>query len=105
MRSSGEITGSAVWIYIPNRGRYILSLAPHPELGFRKAGEVRGTSLSFTLGADTILLNSARTVAPGDSPFNLYVLAESGWRPNYANTDVGSFLMGAADRAELLVQR
>jgi hypothetical protein len=43
-------------------------------------------------------------IAPVDAPFNLYVLQEQGWRPNYPNADA-SFLMGAADRAEMLVRR
>jgi hypothetical protein len=104
-RSVGEISGATVWFYLPNRGRYILSLAPHPELGFRKAGEVRGTSLNFTFGTDKFTLNSARTIAPGDAPFNLYVLQDPAWRPTYANADMSAFQMGAADRAELLVRR
>lgn len=104
-RSLGEISGPAVWFYIPNRGRYVLSLVPHPELGFRKAGEVRGTSLSFAIGADKLVLSSAKPIAPGDAPFNLYVLPDPSWRPKYPNADASAFLMGAAARAEMLVQR
>jgi len=103
--SDGEVSGPAVWFSLRNRGRFILSLVPHPELGFRKAGEVRGTSLTFKLGTDTLTLNSAKTIAPGDAPFNLYVLQEPGWRPSYPNADVSSFQMGAAARAEMLVRR
>jgi hypothetical protein len=105
--SYGEVSGPAVWFSLRNRGRYILSLVPHPELGFRKAGEVRGTSLSFTLGADRFTLNAAKTIAPGDAPFNVYVLQEPGWRPNYPGADTVAyqpFQMGA-DRAESLVRK
>jgi hypothetical protein len=105
--SYGEVSGPAVWFSLRNRGRYILSLVPHPELGFRRAGEVRGTSLTFTLGPDTFTLNSAKTIAPGDAPFNLYVLQEAGWRPNYPGADTTAFpafQMGAG-RAESLVRR
>ena len=101
--SDREISGPAVWFSLRNRGRFILSLVPHPELGFRKAGEVRGTSLTFKVGSDILTLSSAKTIAPGDAPFNLYVLQESGWRPGNANSDTAAFLMGAASRAELLV--
>lgn len=103
--SPGEISGSAVWFYIPDRGRYILSLTPHPELGFRRVGEVRGTSLSFTSGGDRFTLNSAKPIAPGDAPFNLYVLQEQDWRPPNPNADASGFLMGAAARAEMLIRR
>lgn len=105
--SYGEVYGPAVWFTLRNRGRFILSLVPHPELGFRKAGEVRGTSLTFVLGTDTFTLNSAKTIAPGDAPFNLYVLQEAGWRPNYPGSETAAyqpFQMGAG-RAESLVRK
>jgi hypothetical protein len=103
----GEVSGPAVWFSLPNRARFILSLVPHPELGFRKAGEVRGTSLTFKLGTDILTLNSAKTIAPGDAPFNLYVLQEPIWQPSYPGAEASTnkaFQMGAG-RAESLVRR
>jgi hypothetical protein len=103
-RAVGEVSGPAVWFSLRNRGRYILSLVPRPDLGFNKAGEVRGTSLTFTLG-DTFTVNSAKTIAPGEGPFNLYVRYDAGWsRPSYPNADLSAFVMGA-DRAEALVRK
>lgn len=96
--------GAFVWFYAGGRGRYILSLLPNPELGFRKAGEVRGTSLRFTMGKDTFTLNAAGPIAPGRAPFNLYVLHDPGWRPNYPHANLSVFVMDGADRAELLVK-
>jgi hypothetical protein len=103
----GEVSGPAVWFSLPNRARLILSLVPHPELGFRKAGEVRGTSLTFKLGTDILTLNSAKTIAPGDAPFNLYVLQEPEWRPNYSGTNnvASPALQMGAGRAESLVPK
>jgi hypothetical protein len=100
--SDREVSGPVVWFSLRNRGRFILSLVPHPELGFRKTGEVRGTSLMFMLGTDRLTLTSAKTIAPGDAPFNLYVLWEQGWRPPNADA---AFTVGAADRAESLVRK
>ncbi|MGH9647250.1 MAG: hypothetical protein ACRD4E_10580 [Bryobacteraceae bacterium] len=103
--SGGEISGPAVWFSLPNRGRFILSVVPHPELGFRKAGEVRGSSLTFKVGTDILTLNSAKPIAPGDAPFNLYVLQEPAWRPASPNSDAPVLLMGAAARAEMLIRK
>ena len=58
------LPAAVVWLYVGNRGRYYLSLLPHPKLGFRKAGEVRGSSLSFTIGSDTLTLSSASPDRP-----------------------------------------
>ena len=57
------VAGAVVWLYVANRGRYFLSLMPHPDLGFRKAGEVRGSSLGFTIGKDTFTLSAAGRIA------------------------------------------
>src|SRR5579863_9323272 len=36
-RAVEDASGALVWFYLPERGRYILSLAPRPQLGFVKA--------------------------------------------------------------------
>ena len=104
-RRFDEVSGTVVWIYAEKRGRFILSLVPHPELGFRKAGEIRGSSLSFVVGSDTFSLNAGRSIATGKAPSNLYVLHQPDWKPTYPNADLGAFNMGAADSAESLVRK
>ena len=47
----------------------------------------------------------ALSVAPGDAPFNLYVLHQPGWKPTYANANLDTIHIGAADRAEYLIER
>jgi hypothetical protein len=80
-----EITGikdfaaPILYLYVPNHGRYIMTLAAHPEAGFRKAGEVRGTSLSFTVGDDRFVISSSKVIAASDGAFNLYVLHDPSW--------------------------
>ena len=105
LKAIGTLSGAVVWIYVPNRGRFLLSLIPHPNLGFRRAGEVRGSSLRFTAGSDTFTIASGGRVAPGQSAFNLYVLHQPTWRPTYANANLDAFTIGSADRAEYLVGR
>src|SRR5262249_15727693 len=70
------VNGPVVWFYIPYHGRFILSLLPHPGLGFMKSGEIRGTTMTFTIDGDTYNLVSAERIAPGQHPFNLYVRHE-----------------------------
>src|SRR5262249_13124489 len=93
--------GAAVWLYLPKRGRFILSLTPHPDLDFVKAGDVRGSTLSFTIGDDTFSLVSASRIAPGQRPFNLYVRHEPEWRPPDGNASV--WAGGAADSPDQLI--
>lgn len=99
-RVAGDVAGPVAWIYVPTRGRFLLSLVPRSE--FRLAGSVRGTSLNFTVDGDSYAVTSASPIAPGEAAFNLYVRHQPAWTPSYPNADVDAIHMGAADRLEYL---
>jgi hypothetical protein len=94
------VTGSLVWFYVPNHGRYILSLSARPDLGFVKAGEVRGGNITFTLDHDEVHLESPTAIAPGDAPYVLYVLHDKDWAPT-ASGQSGILLLGSVSAREL----
>jgi hypothetical protein len=96
-------TGPTVWFYLPMYGRFILSLVPYSELGFVKAGEIRGSTLNFMAGDDVVNIVSAGPIAPGRRPFNVYVLHEPEWTPPDGATSVWSG--GAADSPNELIRR
>ena len=99
-RTPATANGTLIWFYLPKRGRYILSLAPRPELGFVKAGEVRGGAITFTLDKDEFTLESYTQIAPGDAPYILYVLHDPAWEPT-AQGQSAYFKMGSVSPAEL----
>ena len=99
-RTFGEETGSVVWVYLPQRGRFLLSLVPNTKHGFRRAGEIRGSSIRFTVGKDVFSVNSDGPIAAGTSPYNVYVLHQPSWKPSYPNANVDIAIIGAADRVE-----
>jgi hypothetical protein len=99
---SDDVTGAFVWFYVPKHGRFILSLGAHPELGFQKAGEIRGTSLAFKIGQDSYVLNAGARIAPGQSAFNLYLVHQPNWKPTYTFADITAFNTGAGDQFESL---
>jgi hypothetical protein len=96
--------GSLVWFYLPDHGRYILSLGAHTDLDFKKAGEVRGGAVTFTVGKDSIKLECATPIATGNAPYNLYVLHDPEWEPT-AQAQKGQFAVGSVDPAELAALR
>ncbi|HUA62184.1 MAG TPA: hypothetical protein VML19_25740 [Verrucomicrobiae bacterium] len=73
--------GALVWFYCPGHGRYVLSLAPRPELGFVKSGEVRGGAMTFSDGKDKFLLESPGAIAGQNAAYFLYVLHDPDWEP------------------------
>ena len=70
-----------MWLYLPGRGRYILSLVPRPELDFKVAGEFRGGKAALTVGTDLISLECNNEIAPGHAPYRLYILLDPLWEP------------------------
>ena len=78
--------------------------ASSEQLGFRKGGEVRGSTLSFSWGSDTYALNCNGQIAPGSGPYSLYVWHDAGYRPKGEDSSA-AFLLGAADRAQWLLGR
>jgi hypothetical protein len=101
-RVGGSISGAALWFYLPERGRFIMSLVPNAKLGFRRAGEVTNALLSFTEGSDRYDIKSTSGIAPAGGRFNLYVLHDPEWRPTGDESN-SPIILGAADRAEWLV--
>jgi len=95
-----HVSGSLLWFYVPGHGRYVLSLLPRPDLGFVKAGEIRGGAVSFTLGADRVQLESPNAIAPGRVPYIVYVVHDAAWFPT-AQTQSGIMLMGTVSTGEL----
>jgi hypothetical protein len=91
------VKGKIVWIYVPGRGRYVLSLSPRP--GFGLAGQVGGTSLEFELPSDEIQIDTKERIAEGSALYNLYVLHQPAWLPPNEGGQTRA-LMGSADRAD-----
>jgi hypothetical protein len=93
------LAGSVIWIYLPGRGRFLMSIARHDALGFRSAGEVRGSTMKFTWNNDSYEIEGHDQIVPGNGVWNLYVYQDGGYKP----AGNPPFLWGAADRAESLI--
>jgi hypothetical protein len=100
-KSPGGSAGPILWMYLPGRGRFLLSLTPRS--GFRRAGEVRGTSLRFIVDGQTYDVVSSSRIAPATAAFNLYLRRQPEWKPTYQNANLDTIHIGSADRLEYLV--
>jgi hypothetical protein len=95
---SGLIRGHFVILYLPPNGRFVLSLTPHPERGFAKAGEIRGSTLTFEAGGAEYRVNCEGKIAPGRAAYDLYVRHDPAYRPG-GGAD-GQFFFGGSDAFE-----
>ncbi len=100
VRAGNAATGTLVWFYLPKRGRYIFSLVPRPELGFAKAGELRGGALRFSMDGDVFLVETYQPIAPGSAPYIVYAMHDKDWEPT-ARNQAERLLFGSVSPAEL----
>jgi hypothetical protein len=88
-----------VWLYVEGYGRYIFSLFPNEKLGLRKNGSVYSAYLTFRDRDTEFRVASKNAIAPGNGPYNLYVLSQPSWRPRDSSDPIR---MGAATDLETL---
>jgi hypothetical protein len=64
-----------VWLAVPGRGRFLLSLSPYAGYAFQKVGVVRGFGLTFSWSGDKYEWLSRSAITESSGNWNLYVLA------------------------------
>jgi hypothetical protein len=57
----------------------VLIKTPAPP--FQKAGEIRGSTMTFQLGRDTYEINCEGRIAPGSGAYTLYVSHDPSFQP------------------------
>lgn len=70
---NGAMSGNAVWVDLPGYGRYVFSLAPRPDLGMQRAGEIRGVDLKWRMSGHEFAISTRKPVTTGSSAYHLYV--------------------------------
>lgn len=101
----GGVTGAPVWIYLEGRGRFIFTLASRTDLGFRKAGEIRGSTMTWRWGGDDFSVDTDSRIAPGDGVYNLYVFNDPAYRPRNPEDAKFGFMIGAGGTLESLIRQ
>lgn len=71
--TGGMIAGNAIWIDLPGHGRFVFSLAPRPDLGMDKAGEIRGKTMTWRSGGREYTIVTSEPITGGSRAYNLYV--------------------------------
>jgi hypothetical protein len=119
-RPTGGCSGAIIWFYLPDRGRFILSIRPHEGYDFQKIGLIENNKIKFTFGREEYQWISTAAVTGSNGRFNLWVLHDTNYRPELdeggarlmrrrgRNRQAGSssgLLVGAADRIEYLFSR
>lgn len=79
-KSSG-CAGALLWFYVPDRGRFIVSLVPREGYEFQKIAVLDGNRIEFTVDNDLYEWSSAGSILPDGGDWNLWVLHDPDYTP------------------------
>jgi hypothetical protein len=80
-KSTIGFTGTLLWFYIPDRGRFIFSLVPREGYEFAKIAVVDDNRIEFTLNNERYEWLSSESILPNGGTWNLWVLHDTNYTP------------------------
>ena len=80
-KSSIGVRGALLWLYIPERGRFIFSLVPREGYEFQKVAVLDENKIEFTLNNEHYEWLSAASILPNGGTWNLWVLHDTNYTP------------------------
>jgi hypothetical protein len=83
-RIERSYAGSFIWLYLPPKGFFLLSLAPQEGYDFRKIGTISDKTIKFAHKGDLYEFASDEAVLPLAGAWNLWVLHEPNYHPFFA---------------------
>jgi hypothetical protein len=89
-KSTTGCSGTLIWVYVPDRGRYIFSLVPRVGYQFQKVGFVASNKIEFSIGKDRYEWISSVPVLNDSGAWNLWVLHEPKYVPLIPPLELGA---------------
>jgi hypothetical protein len=80
--AGGGCAGSIIWFYLPNRGRFIVSLVPRPGYDFQKIATIEDNKILFSIGGDRYEWLSTSPIVGDGGSWNLWVLHDPDYQPS-----------------------
>src|SRR6185295_819656 len=78
-KSSIGCTGALLWLYIPERGRFIFSLVPREGYDFAKIAVLDENKIEFTVNGERYEWISGASILPNGGTWNLWVLHDTSY--------------------------
>ena len=86
-KSSIGCTGALLWLYIPERGRFIFSLVPREGYDFEKLAVLDENRIAFTINDEHYEWVSSDSILPSGGTWNLWVLHDANYTPLFSTED------------------
>lgn len=84
-KSTIGYSGSLLWFYVPDRGRFIFSLVPREGYSFQKIGVLEGNKIEFIINGELYEWVSGTEILPNGGTWNLWVLHDSRYTPLFGS--------------------
>lgn len=84
-KSSIGCTGALLWLYVPERGRFIFSLVPREGYDFAKIAVLDENKIEFTVNGERYEWVSGASILPNGGTWNLWVLHDTSYTPLFAS--------------------
>ncbi|HRH43270.1 MAG TPA: hypothetical protein PKY82_16680 [Pyrinomonadaceae bacterium] len=84
------ISGSIIYVYIPQKGRFLFSLSPHTGYDFQKIAVADDEQITFNFGGDKYKITSKDSIIPAYGKWNLWVMHDPNYKPNKTTPEFGS---------------
>jgi hypothetical protein len=93
-------SGSLLWLYVPQRGRFIFSLAPRDGYSFQKIGVLDDNRIEFVIDGERYEWLSAFPILPNGGTWNLWVLPDPNYVPLFSSFKPITKPPGVLDKIE-----
>ncbi len=100
--AGGGMIGSVIWIYFPNKGRFIFSPIEQPGYNFQRLGVIDDKTMDFNYAGVNYKFISNTPILSSFGKWNLWVMFDPDYQPNSQTSDDKSFQLGAAGKVESL---
>ena len=84
-KSTIGFTGTLLWFYVPDRGRFIFSLVPREGYEFAKIAVVDGNRIEFTVNNERYEWLSSEPILANGGTWNLWVLHDTNYTPLFGS--------------------
>lgn len=84
-KSTLGFTGTLLWFYVPDRGRFIFSLVPREGYEFAKIAVLDDNRIEFTLNNERYEWLSSESILPTGGTWNLWVLHDTRYTPLFGS--------------------
>ena len=84
-KSTIGFTGTLLWFYVPDRGRFIFSLVPREGYEFAKIAVLDNNRIEFTMNNERYEWLSSESILPNGGTWNLWVLHDTNYTPLFGS--------------------